>query len=497
MAESISADYLIMGTGAAGMAFADSVLNETEATLAIVDRRDRPGGHWNDAYPFVRLHQPATYYGVNSVPLGSGTIDQMGLNAGFHALASGSEVVSHYDQAMRQHFLPSGRVRYFPMSEVDDDGVVTSLLSGERRSVQAGRFVDATHSRMRIPSTTPPTYTVAPGATCIPPNDLPRVAPAYNDFVVIGAGKTGMDACIWLLENGAHPDRIRWIVPRDSWILNRANFQPGDDFFAAFCKSIADQAEAVALADSVDDVFSRLEAAGELRRLDPNVAPEAYHCAILSDREVAGLRRIGGVIRLGRVTAVNADAIRLEQGSIPTGPSTLPIDCSAAGIPTHPSTAVFAGDRITIQWVRTCQPAFSAALIGFVESTFTNEELKNRICTPIVPPTVPLDWLRMYRTELANRKCWAEIPEINDWLDGSRLDIFTRTARTRLGIDVVATEHLGRYLTYVDAAATRIDQLLGEPVTGRAEVSAWDERAGGNSPGPGSSSSDAPGVTSG
>jgi len=61
----------------------------------------------------------------------------------------------------------------------------------------------------------------------------------------------------------------------------------------------------------------------------------------------------------------------------------------------------------------------------------------------------------------------------------------------------VATEHLGRYLTYVDAAATRIDQLLGEPVTGRAEVSAWDERAGGNSPGPGSSSSDAPGLTSG
>ena len=51
------------------MAFADSVITETEATLVIVDRRDRPGGHWNDAYPFVRLHQPASYYGV--IPLGS------------------------------------------------------------------------------------------------------------------------------------------------------------------------------------------------------------------------------------------------------------------------------------------------------------------------------------------------------------------------------------------------------------------------------------------
>ncbi len=323
MTDSITADYLIMGAGAAGMAFADSVLTETEATLVIVDRRDRPGGHWNDAYPFVRLHQPASFYGVNSAPLGSGTIDQIGLNAGFHALAAGTEVVSHYDQTMRQRFLPSGRVQYLPMSEVGDDRVVTSLLSGERCAVQARRFVDATHSRMRIPSTTPPAYAIAPGADCIPPNDLPRAAPAYDDFVVIGAGKTGMDACIWLLENGADPDRIRWIVPRDSWILDRANFQPGDDFFAAFCKSIADQAEAVALADSVEDVFSRLEAAGELRRLDPNVAPEAYHCAILSDREVAGLRRIEGVIRLGRVTAIDADEIRLEQGAISTGPSTL------------------------------------------------------------------------------------------------------------------------------------------------------------------------------
>ena len=221
-----------MGAGAAGMAFADSVLTETEATLVIVDRRDRPGGHWNDAYPFVRLHQPASYYGVNSAPLGSGTIDQIGLNAGFHTLAAGTEVVSHYDLTMRQRFLPSGRVQYLPMSEVGDDRVVTSLLSGKRCSVHARRFVDATYSRMRIPSTTPPTYTIAPGAACIPLNDLPRAAPAYDDFVVIGAGKTGMDACIWLLENGADPDRIRWIVPRDSWILNRANFQPGDDFFA-------------------------------------------------------------------------------------------------------------------------------------------------------------------------------------------------------------------------------------------------------------------------
>ncbi len=82
MMRSIKADYLIQGGGAVGMAFADSLFTDTDATMVIVDRHDRPGGHWNDAYPFVRLHQPASYYGVNSRPLGTGSIDRSGSTPG-------------------------------------------------------------------------------------------------------------------------------------------------------------------------------------------------------------------------------------------------------------------------------------------------------------------------------------------------------------------------------------------------------------------------------
>ena len=45
----LTADYLIVGAGAMGMAFADVLLTETEATVILVDRHHRPGGHWNDA----------------------------------------------------------------------------------------------------------------------------------------------------------------------------------------------------------------------------------------------------------------------------------------------------------------------------------------------------------------------------------------------------------------------------------------------------------------
>ena len=57
--QALETDYLVVGSGAAGMAFADSLISESDARIVMVDRRSAPGGHWNDAYPFVRLHQPS------------------------------------------------------------------------------------------------------------------------------------------------------------------------------------------------------------------------------------------------------------------------------------------------------------------------------------------------------------------------------------------------------------------------------------------------------
>ena len=67
----IRTDYLVVGSGAVGLAFADTLLAETDAHITIADRHGKPGGHWNDAYSFVALHQPSAFYGVNSMPLGS------------------------------------------------------------------------------------------------------------------------------------------------------------------------------------------------------------------------------------------------------------------------------------------------------------------------------------------------------------------------------------------------------------------------------------------
>lgn len=88
----IETDYLVVGAGASGMAFTDALIADSDADVVMVDRRHHPGGHWNDAYPFVRLHQPSAYYGVNSRPLGNDRIDETGPNAGFYERATAAEV---------------------------------------------------------------------------------------------------------------------------------------------------------------------------------------------------------------------------------------------------------------------------------------------------------------------------------------------------------------------------------------------------------------------
>jgi hypothetical protein len=221
--KTIKADYLVVGAGAMDMAFVDTLITETDATVVLVDRNDQPGGHWINAYPYVRLHQPSAYYGVNSRRLGSDSIDAGGWNEGFYELAGGSEVCAYYDAVMRQHLLPTGRVSYFPMCEYLGNNHFRTLAGEDYRVEVRRRVVDATHLSVVAPSMRPPPYGVAAGVACIPPNGLPK-ATVHGRYVIVGGGKTSMDACVWLLRYGIPPERLTWIRPRDSWLLDRACF---------------------------------------------------------------------------------------------------------------------------------------------------------------------------------------------------------------------------------------------------------------------------------
>jgi hypothetical protein len=455
----IEADYLIVGAGAMGMAFADVVLNESDSTVAIVDRYGSPGGHWTRAYPFVRLHQPSAFYGVSSRPLGSGSKDTAGWNAGLFELASGAEVVAYFDQVMNRHFLPTGRVQFYPMSEYAEGGAIVSLLSGEAREVRAKKVVDATYSKVEVPSMRPPPYDVAEEATCVSLNALTTLDHTPSAYVVVGAGKTGMDACLWLLATGVASDDITWIVPRDSWLLDRATIQPGPDFFDTTGGGFALQMEAAALASSVDDLFERLEATGQLLRLDKNVRPTMYRCATVSVAELEQLRRIKNIVRMGRVQSIGREEIVLDSGTVPTSPDTLHIDCTADGLMRRPVAPVFQGDRITLQNVRTCQPTFSAAFVGHVEAAYDDEAEKNELCTPVPYPDSDLEWLPVTLANAINTARWNSDPALGAWLRGCRLDAYSQVLP---GGDPSADQLdiIRRIGEYTPAAITNLQRLL-------------------------------------
>lgn len=455
----IETDYLVVGCGAAGMAFTDSLISASAAHVVMVDRRHAPGGHWNEAYPFVRLHQPSAYYGVNSLALGTEAIDRHGPNQGMYERASASEICAYYDRVMQQRLLPSGQVHYFPMCDYLGEHRFVSRVSGAEYEVKVRKkLVDARYLEASIPARHAAPFEVAPEARCVPVNQLASVEERPEGYVIIGAGKTALDACSWLLESGVSPSDIRWIKPREAWFLNRV-FAQGGELVGKLFEGISLQVEAAAQATSIEDLFERLEAEEQLMRIDPSVTPTMFKGPTVSADEVAQLRRIEGVVRLGKVLRIDRDAIVLSEGTIPTSVRHLHVHCAAPGLNPSPAVPIFTDDRIVPQSIRTGLIPFNSALIGFVEATRDDTAEKNRLCPPNRQPDVPLDWLRGTLIGMRADYLWSKEPDLAEWLDHARLNP-SRGLRQRSEERV--QQAWGRYVANVRPALANLERMWAQ-----------------------------------
>lgn len=404
----LDTDYLILGAGAMSMAFADVILSEQPtASIVMVDRHAGPGGHWNDAYPFVKLHQPAAFYGLNSTDLGQGGAD----------LACGPDIVAYYKYAMNR-FLATGRVRFLPMSEYQGDGRIVSLLQeGQVTEVTARRrIVDGTYNKVEVPSVVAPRYEVAADVTLIPPNALPQVKRPWERYVVIGAGKTGIDAVGFLLDQGVSPDRVQWVVPNDAWLWGRSTVQPGGAL-----KTITAFVESIVGATTIDDVYLKLESQGIVCRIDRDVLPSKWRCATVDAEELAKMRRIENVVRMGRVQRVSRGEVKLDGGTIDTAEDTLYIDCTANGLAKTEPRPVYAPGRVVLQPVFMCQQTFSAALIAHLELKEMGDEKRNKICATVPHPELKEDLLGALLTSTRNVINWNKHMPL--WVRRSRLNL--------------------------------------------------------------------------
>jgi hypothetical protein len=405
------------------------------------------------------------FYGVASTVLGTGAVQESGPEAGLQERARQPEIQAYYDDLLHRRFIGSGRVTFLGASEYHTDGashLVTSRVSGETVELHVRRrLVDATYLAPTIPATTPPPFDVADDARVVPIHELARLDAVPSSYVIVGSGKTATDGIVWLLANGVEPDRIVWVRPRDPWMLNRALVQPDPAVAIGMATEVM---AAGAEAESLEDLFLRLEAAGVLLRIDTDVFPTMAKTPTLGAWELELLRTIEHVVRLGHIRSVTGREMVFDKGSVPLAPNSLVVHCAASGLAYPPVVPLWQDDKIRVQTVRAGFPCFNAALVGYVEATRDDDRERNRLCPPNTLPDNLENWTQMQvRGALASRVFGAE-PDIAAWANACALNP-SRILPSQVD-DPAVKAAAARLGAVANAGLQRLAQLAHEPLPG-------------------------------
>lgn len=122
----------------------------------------------------------------------------------------------------------------------------------------------------------------------------------------------------------------------------------------------------------------------------------------------------------------------------------------------------YSRETINVQWLRTCQPVFSGAMIAHIEVAFQNDAEKNTFCQPVPFPEVPIDWLKMWAVNLANSHWWGQSENLRSWLSKSRLDGLSGEITRIDPTETAKIAQLKRYRAARSQAVANVRHLLGQ-----------------------------------
>jgi hypothetical protein len=415
MTRTLDVDYLVVGAGAMGMAFTDALVDHAEVRVALVDHRTGPGGHWLNAYPFVRLHQASLFYGVASTPMGEGRLQTEGPEAGLQERADQPSICAYYADVL-ERMEGTGQVQFLGGTAYLGGRTLAPLETGERLEVpERCRVVDARYLAPDIPAEMPRRFEVAEDALVVTPNELVELAGPPGQYVVAGSGKTATDTVVWLLQRGVEPDAICWVRPREPWMFNRAVIQPDPIIFLGM---VADLMREAAVATSLSELFVGLEESGVMLRIDPSLLPTMAKAPTLAQWELDLLRSVENVVRLGHITAVHRGRIDLAEGMVLVADDAVVVDCAADGLKTPPLVPIWRPEAITPQPVRSGFPCLGAALVGFVEASGRDDAEKNQLCMPSTYGNSLAQWALMSLQGARNTAAFRSAPDVREWSDG-------------------------------------------------------------------------------
>lgn len=248
--------------------------------MILVDRNPRPGGHWVHAYPFIKLHQPSSMYGVNSLKLGKRRDKNDNEIMDPNDRANCDELLDYFNSVVNQ-FKECKRVTCYFNAEFDHHqtkamyNVYTISTNRGKTSINVRcKKLVLVHTNVIVPSMRESMIPLHESISLKPPNCLQQEIKSrneldrkYKNFVVIGAGKTGTDAIMYLLKScKVDKSRITWVVSRDVWFFIRDKFFDASKGYKCF----TDLLPPFLQASSVTDAFLQLEKRGITGRLLPD-----------------------------------------------------------------------------------------------------------------------------------------------------------------------------------------------------------------------------------
>ncbi|NRB00059.1 MAG: FAD-dependent oxidoreductase [Rhodobacteraceae bacterium] len=241
----IQYDLCVIGAGIAGL---NALYVATEylpkgARVALIDRRARCGGMWNDTYDYVRLHQPHPMFTTGNRPWDWSKPSSY--------LAKRGEVREHLGQCLGDI---KGKLdideiygaEVVGTQEVLEGGAAVALVTyrdvatGKSQTIRTKQVIDAIG--IDVPQSAPLSVTSTSVLSTTPiglRHDLSRNKDAHA--VVVGGGKTGMDTILAILEE--NPDReITLLCGKGTFFASRDQFFPegasrywsGSTIFQAF-----------------------------------------------------------------------------------------------------------------------------------------------------------------------------------------------------------------------------------------------------------------------
>ena len=463
-------DYLIIGAGATGLAFVDTLLHNTPQSMSVllIDQHSNPGGQWLDSYDFVQLHQPSNMYGVETMKLEPSSTGASKNGEEAHR-ATREEILEYYDRVTKNleekydfHFCGDIEFDISQLDGEDTSAIEEEIAAAHRyrqyklsdgRSIMAKKVVDARYLQPDLPINVPPKFKYDPEViNVVPVNTLASTATKQSPtkhYVIIGAGKTGMDAIVFLIQHEhVNPDNIVWIVPNEAWITARENIGSCMEFLHECTKLQKMNGGEIESKDFFQRGFLEWEKKGKMYRFDKDILPTKFKDATLSKSELEVIKNVKRVVRNGRVDSIDdcgtihfvgETSMKLPWESSFTSETTF-VHCSAGAFnyskQTKKPPPIFSSHRISLQDVYgTPGFCFVGSILAKLESLsmkLTDDE-KNAMCAAPIPepsssPLGPsggdigvVSPSHGYVQRLSNLSKWLQVAEIRNWLEGHRL----------------------------------------------------------------------------